>query len=344
MGKMAVAAENAVPREIKKNLVDMHTHTACVSPDNGCYINENFKKHWKYGVYLKALGVSKKELAEKGDVIITQKLSQLVSQSKFVAKAVVLALDGYYDQNGNLDRSKTQILVSNKFVLEQTKLHTNLVYAASVHPLRKDALVELAKAKADGAVLIKWIPCIMGIDPDGDDPRMTAYYKKLVELNLPLLSHAGDEHSFLESDNKLCDPQKLKRPLDLGVKVIAGHLGTLGKYDSETSLARMLKLLKTYPDLKFDISSLVNINKFAHVKYALDYSGRYYYGSDYPLIRAELLGIPLSNQSYYKFKITKAWAQFISGLQNEFDQDVALKLALGVPLADLEKSQELLPN
>lgn len=331
-----------IPLHISKSLIDIHTHIACKSKANGCYLNENFIKHWKYKVYLKSMGVSQKELEEEGDEIIPQKLSELISQSQFVAKAVVLALDGFYNTDGSLDLAKTQVLVANNFVLQQTKKFTNLLYAASIHPFRTDALAELVKAKADGAVFVKWIPCIMGIDPDSSDPRMTAYYKKLVELNLPLLSHTGDEHSFLESDNKLCDPQKLKRPLDLGVKVIAAHLGTLGKFEGEASLSRMTKLLNEYPELTFDISSLVNINKFNHVKYALEYPGRYYYGSDYPLIRARLLGIPLSSKIYYKLKLSSAWIKFISTFSNEFDQDVALKLALGIPMMDLEKSQKLI--
>jgi hypothetical protein len=337
-------AEVNIPEKITKSLVDMHTHVACQSSANGCYINEKFLNHWKYKIYLDALGVTKKDLEENGDDLIPRKLSELISGSQFVAKAVVLALDGFYGKDGLLDKEKTQILVSNSFVLRQTKKYPNLVYGPSINPFRLDAIAELIKAKSDGAIFVKWIPCIMGIDPDSSDPCLLAFYRKLAELNLPLLSHTGDEHSFLESDNSLCDPGKLKKPLSLGVKVIAAHLGTLGEFEGQSSLSRMEKLLAEYPELKFDISSLVNINKFNHVKYALKYPGRYYYGSDYPLIRAHLLGIPLSSEFYYKFNISKEWGNFIGRLPNEFDQDVALKLALGIPMADLEKSQELLPK
>lgn len=325
--------------KIEKNLIDMHAHIACQAPQNDCYINEKFRKHWKYKVYLKAFGVTKKDLEEKGDQVIAQELSMQINQSKFVKKAIVLALDGYYNNDGTLNKDKTQLLVSNKFVLQQTKTFHNLLYAASIHPFRKDAIEELIKAKQDGAQFIKWIPCVMNIDPDSEDSRLTQFYKKMIELDLMLLSHTGDEHTFLFSDNKLCDPNKLTKPLDLGVKVIASHLATLGKSNKETNLNRIKTLLNKYPDLKFDISSLDNLNKWNHSRHALQYSGRFYYGTDYPLIRASLLGIPLNSSNYYIFKLSSEWIKFINSLDNVFDKDVALKLALGVSMNDLKKSQ-----
>lgn len=241
-------ASNLPPVPLKKTLIDMHTHVACQSENNGCYVNEKFKRHWKYKIYLKAFGTSEKELDQKGDEIIPQRLSDLIQSSQFVSKAVVLALDGFYDTQGNLDLEKTQVMVPNSFVLRQTQKHTNLLYAASIHPYRKTALADLEKAKSDGAIFIKWLPCIMGIDPESEDPRITAFYQKLIELNLPLLSHTGDEHSFMTSDDSLCDPHKLKKPLDMGVKVIAAHLGTLGHNHGESNLSHMEKLLADFPN------------------------------------------------------------------------------------------------
>ncbi len=338
------ALEPVIPSEIKKSIVDIHTHIACLSAKNGCWISEKLRKSFKFKVYMKALGYPENLKDAAGDAKVAERLSFLISQSKFISKAVVLSLDGYHNEKGELDLSKTQVLVPNDFVLAQTKRFSNLVYAASIHPLRVDALSELQKAKTNGAIFIKWIPCIMGIDPASEDKRMTDFYKKLVELKLPLLSHTGDEHSFAESDNRLCDPKRLKRPLDLGVQVIAAHLGTLGKFEGESSLDRIKNLLKKFSDLKFDISSLVNINKFNHVKYALDYPGRYYYGSDYPLIRASLMGIPLNSSGYYRFKLNRKWMKFILSFENDFDRDVALKLALGVPMEDLTAFQVSSPR
>jgi predicted TIM-barrel fold metal-dependent hydrolase len=331
-------------QEIKKSLIDIHTHIMCEKKTNACFLNDKFKKHWKYKIYLKAFDITKREIDEKGDDVFAHRLSELIRESQFVSKAVVLPIDGYYDKNGVLNLTKTQVMVGNKFVLEQTKKFNNLLYAASVNPYRIDALNELTKAKADGALFVKWIPCIMGIDPASDDPQLKSFYQKLVELKLPLLSHTGEEHSFIDSDDKLCDPQKLKKPLSMGVEVIAAHLGTIGKYEGEESFDRMTRLIKEFPNLKFDISSLVSINKFNHIPFALKYQSRYYYGSDYPLINSSLMGFPINRKTFAWLKIGRVWGDFIETFSNVFDKDVALKLALGVPMRDLEKSHELLPK
>ena len=45
-----------------------------------------------------------------------------------------------------------------------------------------------------GAILIKWIPNIMYIDPS--DEKFIPFYKRLAELNIPLLTHTGMEKVF----------------------------------------------------------------------------------------------------------------------------------------------------
>ena len=82
----------------------------------------------------------------------------------------------------------------NKFVADSAARHTNLLLGASVNPYRPDALEQLIGPKAHGAVLVKWIPPIMEINPD--DPRLIPFYQKMAELHLPLLSHTGRGKSF----------------------------------------------------------------------------------------------------------------------------------------------------
>ena len=82
----------------------------------------------------------------------------------------------------------------NEFVAKMVAQHTNFLFGASVNPYRSDAIARLEWAKAHGAVLVKWIPPIMEINPD--DPKLIPFYKKMAELNLALLSHTGREKSF----------------------------------------------------------------------------------------------------------------------------------------------------
>ena len=56
----------------------------------------------------------------------------------------------------------------------------------------------------------------------------------MIELDLPLLSHAGDERSFTQAADELADPMRLRLPLELGVRVIAAHIGSTGKNQGRT--------------------------------------------------------------------------------------------------------------
>ena len=64
--------------------------------------------------------------------------------------AVVLALDGVVDANGDLDRSASEIVVPNEFVARETARYTNLWFGASINPYRRDALERLNWAAAPG--------------------------------------------------------------------------------------------------------------------------------------------------------------------------------------------------
>ena len=213
------------------------------------------------------------------------RISESLAQSKYVSRAVLLALDGVVDADGNLDTNRTEVYVPNEFVAEMAARHTNLLFGASVNPYRRDALARLEWAKAHGAVLVKWIPPIMDIDPA--DPRLIPFYKKMAELKLPLLSHTGKEKSFSRADEELGDPEKLRLPLSLGVTVVAAHIASSEKYHGERGPDRLARLMREYPNLYTDISALTQINRPGSLKEALtrpEFSGRLVYGTDFPLI------------------------------------------------------------
>lgn len=330
-GFSALAAENPASvlpgNATEKTIIDFHAHVAGLGYGNsGCFVNEKMRNNFRFPFYLMAMGVSHKELREQGDAIVFKKISDAVANSSSVNKTVIFAMDGVIDAEGNLDKQLTQIYVPNDYVYEQTQKYPNLLYAASINPYRKDAIQRLEQAKAKGAVLIKWLPSIMYIDPA--DPALIPFYQKMIELDMPLLTHTGMEKSFSSARDELADPQKLTLPLSMGVTVIAAHIATTGKSHGEDNFERILPMFKQYPTLYGDISSLTQVNKLGFMRKVVtapELQGRLIYGTDWPL-----QFFPLVSAWYHLGDINLKQALAISRIRNQWDRDVALKKAMGI--------------
>ena len=310
---------------IPPGILDMHCHIAGLGIGSGCFVSPKLRNNWRFKVYLRSFGVSRKEIEEQGDSLVADRISQSLAQSKYVSKAVLLALDGVIGPDGQLDTNRTEVYVPNEYVAEMAARHTNLLFGASVNPYRADALERLEWAKAHGAVLVKWIPPIMEINPD--DPRLIPFYKKMVELNLPLLSHTGKEKSFSRADEEFGDPEKLRLPLSLGVTVIAAHAASSERYNGERGPDRLARLMGQYPNLYTDISALTQVNRLGSLKEAItkpEFSGRLLYGTDYPLINTALVS------PWYSFHLSFRQKIAIWRTKNPWDRDVLLKHDLGV--------------
>jgi hypothetical protein len=321
-----------------KELIDIHTHVAGIGAgDSGIVVSSGLREGYKFGFYLQAFGVTEEQLQKEGDVVVLRSLSGQVAQSRTVSKAVVLALDGVVE-NGALNLEKTQLYIPNDYLVRELPNFPNLLFGASVNPYRYDALQRLETVKKQGAVLIKWIPAIMDIDPA--DTALVPYYRKLVELDLPLLVHVGQERSFGPANDELGDPVRLKLPLDLGVTVIAAHIATTGENQHEPNFDRILSMFSRYPNLFTDISSLTQVNKLGYLRDALedsDLHDRMLYGSDWPL-----QFFPLVSPWFQLGHISVGRLKSIQAIPNLWDRDVALKLAMGVPKEVFLRTGQLL--
>ena len=316
----------------------MHCHIAGIGAGNsGCFVSEKLRQSLRFSFYLRSFGVTEKELMQAGDSLMAERISQSLAKSRYVRKAVILAMDGIMDSGGKLDPNRTEIFVPNDFVYEAAAQHANLMFGASVNPYRKDAMEQLVWAKDHHAVLVKWIPSIMEIDPG--DPRLEPFYRKLVELNLLLLTHTGKERSFSHATDDFCDPDKLHLPLSLGVQVIAAHIASTGEYNGEKSTHRLARMMHAYPNLYSDISSLTQLNKLSYMKEALlqpEFEGRLVYGSDFPLINT-----PLVSPWYYFWRLNLKTIYAISRTRNPWDADILLKHNLGTPAEVFTRSEQL---
>lgn len=320
-------------------IIDMHCHTAGLGADgSGCFVSPAMASSFRFGIYLKAFGTSREELLEKGDRILVDRIAAQVAGSTNVTAAVVLALDGVAGPDGELDRSRTEVYVPNEHVAAAVKGHASLRFGASINPRRKDAIGRLDRAVADGAVLVKWIPSIMDIDPS--DPALEPFYRRLIHHRIPLLSHAGKERSFTFAKDELADPERLRFPLSLGVTVIAGHVAAGGENGGEADFERLLRLMREYPNLYTDISALTQANRLGWLRRALDtpeMEDRLVYGSDFPLVNTALV-----SPWYFPMNLTRAEMSRLGALTNTWDQDVALKQALGVPQHVFRRTSQVL--
>jgi uncharacterized protein len=321
-------------------ILDLHCHVAGAGAGNsGCLVSTRLRKSWKFGFYLRSFGVSKRGLRKRGDVVCGERLAQSLASSRWVGRAVVLAMDGAVDAEGKLDLARTEFYVPNEFVAALAAAHTNLLFGASINPYRSDSLARLDWAATNGARLVKWLPSIQLIDPA--DARLTPFYRRLGELHLPLLVHTGAEHSFTWARDEFGDPERLRLPLSLGVTVIAAHAAWPGWHDGERDVDRLARLMTQYPNLYADISSLTQINKLGALREVLrrpEFNHRLVYGTDFPLIN-----MPIVSPWFFprELKFSQMWR--ISRIKNPWDRDVALKQSLGVPADVFARAEKILP-
>jgi len=323
----------------KLNIVDIHCHTAGIGAGgSGCFVSPAMQRSWKYHMFFRAFGVTGRELQREGDSLIIKRLSESLSQSRFVEAAVILAMDGIIGEDGELDRCRTEIYIPNDFVATETAKYTNLLFGASINPYRQDALQRLDKVAADGAVLIKWLPSIQYIDPA--DKQLIPFYMRLKELGLPLLTHTGTEESFTWANNQLADPEKLRLPLSLGVTVVAAHAASNGKNDGQRNFERFNGLCREYDNLLADISALTQVNRLGHLGRVLKHEhlhGRLLYGTDMPILKTGITSPVFHAYRFSPLKLKKILAE-----KNPWDRDVALKMALGVTTEMLCRSGEII--
>lgn len=311
------------------HIIDWHVHVAGLGyGDSRNFVNEDMRNNYRFKFFLKWMDVSEKELEENGDQILIKKLNDKITQSKYIDQAIVLAMDGVINEKTKtLDKKLTQVYVSNEYVASQTAKYPNLLFGASINPNREDSLELLEEVYRQGAVLIKWIPNIMYIDPS--DEKFIPFYIRLAELNIPLLTHTGMEKSFANAKDHFADPRLLELPLRHGVTVIAAHIATTGESDGQDNFERILPMFDDFPNLYTDISSLTQLNKLGYLAKAIKHPGlteRMIFGTDWPL-----QSFPLVSPWYHVNHIGIRNAWYVSRYNNKWDRDIKLKQAFGVP-------------
>ncbi len=307
----------------EKSLIDCHVHLAALpDSDNGCYISPKMLNSPLFRFLLWKQELSPAHPRETNARYLEHLITELRA-SKHVQKAVLLGMDGYYDQTGLLNRAHTEFMIGNDYVLKTAKAHPDVFLAGpSINPQREDAVDEVHRVADAGAVLVKVLPNAQHFNPA--DRKYIPFYRALAERNLPFLSHVGFEFSLIGKDQSMGDPDRLRTALDEGVTVIAAHACSYGLMMYEKFIPTLHAFTKSYPNFYCDISALTLPNRFRmllHLRKHPELQNRLLFGTDYPLSVFHVA-------AWGRVGLGKMWN--IIRTKNRFDRQVVVCRALNL--------------
>src|SRR5436305_3962662 len=213
---------------------------------------------WLSGFMLRQLGMPATALEGDLETIYGEFLSKLVRESSMDA-VVLLAHERVHDPDGTPREDLGSMYVPNDLVLDLAVAHPEFLAGVSIHPGRRDAIDELERCLERGAVLMKCLPNCQNIDPS--DARYRRFWEQMAEARLPLLAHAGGEHTVPVVSARYADPKLLRLPLECGVTVIAAHCATKSGATDRDYFADWSAMLAEFPNLYGDISAMVSLNR-----------------------------------------------------------------------------------
>jgi uncharacterized protein len=286
---------------------DSHAHLLGVGDGNtGCWINPKMRSLLSPKLYLQkrfflnaACVGNESEKAKSVDRDYVARMKQIMDEFSVGAKAMLFAFDYTHNEAGEIDLAKSAFHVPNHYVAGIAKQYPDrFCFVASLHPYRQiDFDAAIKQLVADGAVAIKWLPAAMGIDPAS--PKCDAMYRAAKKYRLPIITHAGEERAVEGAHQQhFGNPLRLRRPLDMGVKIVIAHCASMGRdvdldksagdtlVDSFTLFERLMADKKYEANLFADISAVPQTNRAPALTKIInrdDWVKRLVNGSDYPL-------------------------------------------------------------
>lgn len=172
---------------------DVHVHLPVVSSEEGSvFLSRKMRTTPSFQCFRLFL---KRETGEATNQSAMVWARETILSSMAVENVVVLALDGVYDANGELDLTQTHYQLDNSFVADfASACNDRALFGGSVNPHRKDALKVLRQVCDKGAALLKLVPSSQQIILT--DPRHRGFWGAMAEEGLPLLCHVGIEHTI----------------------------------------------------------------------------------------------------------------------------------------------------
>ena len=309
-------------------LIDCHVHIAACTPGHGLMSERLLKSlafrfmQWHFGLRGASL-----ETEQRLEEVLVRTLDEVPD----LDAAVVLAFDAPHTRDGVLDRPNTHFYVTNDYVIGLAKKYRKMLFGASVHPYRSDAVHEIERCVRAGAVLMKWLPIVQNFNPADD--KCIPFYEALAHHNLPLLCHTGGEQSLPTLDKSVADPALLKPALDRGVSVIMAHCGTRSSPFEKSYLDPFARLARDYENCFGDTSALNLPARWPAYDLLNDrvVRNKLIHGSDWPIIPLPPI-----------FRLGIAESSHLMHDRNWLRRDIAIKRELGFDQAYWQRAAKLL--
>jgi predicted TIM-barrel fold metal-dependent hydrolase len=304
----------------------MHVHIVGTGAGGtGCWLAaDNFYRRLQARLLLSAIGMPPDSLRGDFDRLYVEHLLAKRRESSLGA-VVILAQEQVYDAQGKLIQGAGLFHVPNDYVLQLARKHPEFLPTISIHPARPDALEELDRCLAGGAVMLKILPNVQNIDCS--DRRFTKFWERMAAAKLPLLAHTGGEKTLPVVNAELANPRRLELPLQIGVTVIAAHCATKSALFDAQWFPDFVGLTRRYPNLYGDNSAFCVANNRIRGSIVPDtlaepLAARIVHGSDWPV---PVSGLWPRLKGYVSVEEHRCWARH----PNLLERDYQLKRAMG---------------
>ncbi|MFQ5839472.1 MAG: amidohydrolase family protein [Candidatus Methylomirabilales bacterium] len=315
--------------------IDMHVHiVGNGTGGTGCWMRAHGWRRLLAAFMLRHIGLPPSALTGDLDRLYVERLLHLVRGSSLGA-VVILAHEQVYDDRGRLLEGVGSFHVPNDYVLALGRQYPELLPAVSIHPGRPDALEELERCLAGGAVMMKILPNCQNIDCN--NPRYTRFWERMAEAGLPLLAHTGGEHTLPVVRADLADPRTLELPLQCGVTAVAAHCGAKSGPVDPDYFRIFAEMTHRYPRLYGDISAFNVPIRGRRIRECLrePLVDQMVHGSDFPV---PIFGHWSWMRGLVDWDTFREWQRH----PNILERDYQLKRAMGFPRDTFTRIHHLL--
>lgn len=275
-------------------------------------------------LFMKRLGIeNKKEFLLNPYEEYKKLFIKNIKNSKYVSKSVIFPVDSKIFNNKIIHTDQT-VCSSNEDLYDFYKDNEDLLIPFfSINPLRENSLDLIDEYYEKGFKGAKFLQNYWGVNTN--DVKFIPYYEKLKKYNLPLIIHTGSEYT-INSVKEYESIKMLELPLEIGVNVIAAHMGlgilktpfiwknfSTNKKHFVSEYEEIINMLKTYPNLYADLSAIIiplRSRVLIDLKEQKDIHGQLLFGTDYP--------VPFS--PHYTYDISFKNKNLLNKIENPLDR------------------------